>query len=138
MQWSDIKFDPSRKTLWQFAMLWLVFFAGAAFWQEFVRGQTGPALIFAALAFTIGPLGAARPEYVRPIYVAWMVLAFPIGWTMSQLILALMFYGLFAPIGLLFRLLGRDPLDRARCPDANSYWTPKPAPADVKSYFKQF
>ena len=39
-----------------------------------------------------------------------MVLAFPIGWTVSQVILAVMFYGLFTPIGLVFRLIGRDPL----------------------------
>ena len=43
-----------------------------------------------------------------------MVLAFPIGWTVSQVILLLMFYGLFTPIGLVFRLIGRDPLHRAR------------------------
>ena len=48
------------------------------------------------------------------IYVGWMILAFPIGWTISQVILVVMFFGLFTPIGLIFRLLGRDPLHRAR------------------------
>ena len=33
MQWSDIQFDPPRKTLRQFAGLWLVFFGGLALWQ---------------------------------------------------------------------------------------------------------
>ena len=45
-----------------------------------------------------------------------MVLAFPIGWTVSQVMLAMMFFGLFTPIGLVFRLIGRDPLHRARPP----------------------
>ena len=49
-----------------------------------------------------------------------------------------MFYGLFTPIGLVFRLIGRDPLQRARRPGSESYWTPKPAPADLRRYFKQF
>ena len=138
MRWSDIPFDPSRATLRQFAGLWLVFFGGLALWQGLVRGQTGLATLVAVLALTIGPLGLIRPGWIRPIYVGWMVLAFPIGWTVSQVMLALMFYGLFMPIGLLFRLLGRDPLHRTRRPGVESYWTPKPAPAGPKSYFRQF
>ena len=138
MRWSDIPFHPSRATLRQFAGLWLVFFGGLALWQGLVRGQTGLATLCAVLALTIGPLGLIRPGWIRPIYVGWMILAFPIGWTVSQVMLALMFYGLFTPIGLLFRLLGRDPLHRARRPGVESYWTPKPAPAGPKSYFRQF
>ena len=138
MRWSDIPFHPSRATLRQFAGLWLVFFGGLALWQGLVRGQTGLATLWAVLALTIGPLGLIRPGWIRPIYVGWMVLAFPIGWTVSQVMLALMFYGLFTPIGLLFRLLGRDALHRTRRPEVESYWTPKPAPAGPKSYFRQF
>ena len=67
-----------------------------------------------------------------------MVLAFPIGWTVSQVMLALMFFGLFMPFGLVFRLIGRDPLQRTRRSDRKSYWEPKPIPTDLKRYFKQF
>jgi hypothetical protein len=138
MRWSDIEFDPSRSTLRQFAGIWLVFFSGLALWQGLVRGHGGLAVVLAVLALTIGPLGLIRPGWLRPIYVGWMVLVFPIGWTVSQVMLAVIFFGLFTPIGLVFGLLGRDPLHRARRPELNSYWTPKPAPADLKSYFKQF
>jgi hypothetical protein len=65
-------------------------------------------------------------------------LAFPIGWTATQIMVAVMFYGLFTPIGLIFRLLGRDPLQRAHRSEVASYWSPKPVPADVRRYFKQF
>ena len=96
------------------------------------------ALVLGLLALVVGVLGLTRPEWMRFIYVGWMVLAFPIGWTISQVMLVVMFFGLFAPIGLVFRLLGRDPLQRARQPEPKSYWTPKPAPADLRRYFKQF
>ena len=138
MRWSDIPFHPSRATLRQFAGLWLVFFGGLALWQGLVRGQTGLATLCAVLALTIGPLGLIRPGWIRPIYVGWMILAFPIGWTVSQVILLIMYFGLFMPIGLIFRLIGRDPLHRVRRVGVESYWAPKPAPADVRSYFKQF
>jgi hypothetical protein len=138
MQWSDIPFDPPRRTLRQFAGLWLTFFGGMALWQALARGRMGLAIGLAVLAMTIGLLGLARPAAVRLIYVGWMILAFPIGWTVSQVMLALMFFGMFTPIGLVFRLVGRDPMQRVRRPDLESYWTPKPAPADLRRYFKQF
>lgn len=138
MRWSDIPFDPTRKTLRQFAGLWLVFFGGVALWQALVRGRMNLGLSIGALALVVGLAGLTRPEWVRLIYIGWMVLAFPIGWTVSQVILLLMYFGLFTPIGLVFRLIGRDPLQRARRPGIDSYWIPKPAPAGVRSYFKQF
>jgi hypothetical protein len=138
MRWSDIQFDPPRKTLRQFAGLWLVSFGGMALWQGLVRERAGLASILAVLALTIGPLGLARPDWMRRVYVGWMILAFPIGWTVSQVMLAVIFFGLFAPIGFLFRLLGRDPLHRTRRPELESYWAPKPTPTDLRRYFKQF
>jgi hypothetical protein len=138
MRWSDIQFDPPRKTLRQFAGLWLVSFGGMALWQGLVRERTGLASILAVLALTIGPFGLARPDWMRRIYVGWMILAFPIGWTVSQVLLAVIFFGLFTPIGFLFRLLGRDLLHRTCRPELESYWAPKPTPTDLRRYFKQF
>jgi Saxitoxin biosynthesis operon protein SxtJ len=138
MRWADIQFQPNRSTLRQFAGLWLVFFGGVALWQARVKGHTSLGLSFAALALVVGLAGLTRPEWVRFIYVGWMVLAFPIGWTVSQVMLLVMFYGLFMPIGLVFRLIGRDPLQCARPSSRESYWSPKSAPADLRRYFKQF
>ena len=138
MQWSDIQFHPPLKTLRQFAGLCLVFFGGLAAWQGIVSGRGTLALALAALALMIGLLGLLWPRMIRPVYVGWMILAFPIGWTVSQAMLAVMFYGLFTPIGLLFRLIGRDPLHRARRADLETYWSPKPSADDPRRYFKQF
>jgi len=138
MRWSDIQFDPTHKTLRQFAGLWLAFFGALALWHGLARGRTVVGLSLGLLALLVGLPGLARPQWMRLIYVGWMVLAFPIGWTISQVMLAVMFFGLFAPIGLVFRLLGRDSLQRARQTELKSYWGPKPVPADLGRYFKQF
>jgi hypothetical protein len=102
------------------------------------RGRLWLGIILAVLAVTIGPLGLIRPTWIRFIYVGWMVLAFPIGWTISQIILAMMFFGLFMPIGFLFRLFKRDTLRQGYRPEFESYWEHKPVPADLRYYFKQF
>jgi hypothetical protein len=138
MRWSDIQFDPPRKVLRQFAGLWLLFFGGLALWELLWRERPGSAGILALVAVVIGPLGLVRPQWIRVIYVGWMIAAFPIGWTVSQFILLIMFFGLFTPIGVTFRLLGRDALHRARRPRLETYWEPKPVPTDLRRYFKQF
>lgn len=138
MRWSDIQFDPTTTTLRQFAGLWLVFFGGLGLWEALARGHTflGAGLIVASVV--IGAPGLVRPGLLRPLFVAWMVLAFPIGWTVSLVMLAILYYGLFTPIGLVFRLVGRDALQRTRKPALETYWTPKPTPTDPRRYFKQF
>jgi Saxitoxin biosynthesis operon protein SxtJ len=138
MLWSDIPRDPPPRILRQFAGVWLVFFTGLACWQGLVRGNLTLAALFAVLAVGLGPLGLAIPRAIRPIYVGAMLVTAPIGWVVSQVILALVFYGVFTPVALVFRLIGRDALSRAPRPDQESYWQPKPAPADMKRYFRQF
>lgn len=137
MRWSDIQFRPAEKLLRQFAGLWLVFFGGMAAWQGLVRERPATGLVLGALALTIGPLGLLVPRLMRPIYVTWMVLAFPIGFVVSNLVLALLFYGLFTPVGLFFRLTGRDPLSRKR-PQGTTYYQPKTTPSDPALYLRQY
>src|SRR5262245_26372916 len=138
MTWSDLPTNPAPKVLRQFSAVWLVFFLAIGARQYFARGnhQIGAAL--GALAVVIGGLGLLKPAAVRWIFVSWMVLAFPIGWVISQVMLALMFYGLITPIALLFRLRGRDLLSRKPAPERSSFWTVKPTPQDVRSYFRQY
>ena len=138
MTWSDVNFAPPARTLRQFAGLWLLFFAGLAAARGLRDGLTALALGLAALALTVGPLGLWRPALVRPVYVAATLLTFPLGWVMSRLLLATLYYGVFTPLGLLLRLLGRDALRLRPCPQEASYWVAKPAPPDVSRYFRQF
>lgn len=137
MHWSDIPLNPPKRMLRQFAGLWLVFFAGLACHEAFLRDRLILAIGFAVLSATVGPLGLIWPKAIRWLFVGWMVLAFPIGWTISHLMLACLFYGLFTPIACCFKLIGRDVLCRQPRPGQESYWTPKAAATDVRGYFRQ-
>ncbi len=138
MTCSDLNFAPPARTLRQFAGLWLVFFAVLATARGLRDGVTSAALALAALALTVGPLGLWRPALVRPVYVAAVVLTFPLGWLTSRLLLAALYYGVFTPLGLALRLTGRDGLRLRPCPQQASYWAERPAPQDVSRYFHQF
>ena len=94
--------------------------------------------LLAALAVGLGLTGLIRPAWVRPVFVGWMMLAFPIGWLMSQVMLIVMFALVITPVGCLFRLIGRDPLALTPPRSVGSYWQPKPMPVDVRRYFRQY
>jgi len=66
-----------------------------------------------------------------------MVAAFPIGWVVSRLILSTLFFGIFTPVAFVFRLVGRDALQRYRRPQQDSCWIPKATATDPRSYFRQ-
>jgi hypothetical protein len=138
MRWSEIQFRPSDQTVRQFAGFWIVFFGGIAVYQGYFRERTTLALTLGLAAAVVGLIGLAAPRLIRPIYVAWMIAAFPIGWVVSHLILAILFYGLFTPISLFFRLIGRDALQRRPRPELKSYYVAKTTPTDPGAYLRQY
>lgn len=138
MKWSDIPFHPTGKALRQFAAAWLVFFLAVGTYQYVVRGHQRWGLTLILLAIAVSVLGLVRPAAVRWIFVGWMVLAFPIGWLLSQIMLLLLFYGVITPVALLFRFRGRDMLRSKPAPNRPTYWLPKQTPQDVTSYFHQY
>jgi len=138
MTWSDIPTKPTPKVLRQFSAAWLIFFLALGARQYLARGHHQTGLALGALALIVGSLGLFKPAAVRWLFVTCMVLAFPIGWLISQIMLALMFYGLLTPIAFLFRIRGRDLLSRKPAPHRSSFWTPKPTPDDVRTYFRQY
>ena len=84
-------------------------------------------------------LGAALPRTLRWIYIAWMSIAFVLGFVMAHVILTLFYYLVITPVGLLAKIAGRDflslKLDRA----AKSYWLPREQKArKPEDYERQF
>ena len=78
------------------------------------------------------------PKANAPLFVGLSVVAFPIGFVLSYVIMATLFYVVIAPVGFVLRLVGKDPMDRRFLPRAPSYWLDA-RPARAKSdYFKQF
>jgi hypothetical protein len=138
MQWSDISFKPTNRTLRQFAGFWIAFLGAAACWQGLLRGNTTLAIVFTALALTVGPLGLIIPQAIRWIYVGAMLAAFPIGFLLSRIVLTVLFYGVFAPVSLIFKLVNRDALGLKKRPDSRTYWTLKRRAAGPQDYFRQF
>src|SRR5690606_15580717 len=99
MKWSDISFTP--RVLRQFAALWILFFGGLGLWRGLVHGQTTLGIALVIVALTVGPLGLWRPQWIRPVYKAWVAAVFPIGWTVSLVTMAVVYYAVVTPLAVL-------------------------------------
>jgi len=84
----------------------------------------------------VGAVGTVSPPTVRGVYRVAMLITRPIGFVVAQVILALLYFLLVVPLGLLLRLFHHDPL-RRRPPGA---WIPRDrdAPVDKRRVFRQY
>ena len=113
-----------------------VFFAiGVLF---LLRHKSNPSF-FLGLGTTLILFGTIWPHALKYVYIAWMALAFTLGFVMSNVILTLFFFLLVTPIGLLSRLLGKDFLAQKWNESATSYWIPcAKETKGAESYKRQF
>ena len=83
--------------------------------------------------------GMISPYTLKPIYTGWMYFTRTMAWVITTVVLGLVFYIGFTGIGLLMRLLGKNPLDRKLDPSAASYWIKhKPYKFSKEHYQRQF
>jgi hypothetical protein len=137
MTWSDLPLKPSPRVLRQFAAAWLLFFLAMAAYQGLRLGHPTAARWLGVIALT-GLVGLWKPPWIRWLFVAATVAAFPIGWLVTQTALALMFFLMLAPLALVFRWRGRDELRLRPRPGQTGYWVERGTPPEPGRYLKQY
>ena len=95
----------------------LLIIAGFLFWKEKESFQ-----ILLTFGVTLCILGIAIPFILKPIYWVWMIFATILGWIMTRVILSLLFYIIFTPIGLIPRFFGKQFLELRWEKSKDSYW----------------
>ncbi len=88
-------------------------------------------LVLAALALF-------KPRAVGPLFVALSLVTFPIGLVVGEITLLLMYWLVFVPVGVIFRLVGRDALNRRSGKHAATYWKAKHTTGTIERYFHQY
>ena len=130
----DINWHPSDRQLRQFAGSCIVALPLVAW----IWGASVNAIGILALgAFALAAVSMFLPIAIKPLYLALSLVALPIGIVVGELALVAIYFGVFAPMGLLFRFLQRDALRLRRDPSAASYWQPKQLPRGPASYYRQ-
>ena len=112
----------------------LLIIAGFLFWKEKESFQ-----ILLTFGVTLCILGIAIPFILKPIYWVWMIFATILGWIMTRVILSLLFYIIFTPIGLILRFFGKQFLELRWDKSKESYWNFRTNEHLIKeNYEKQF
>jgi hypothetical protein len=94
--------------------------AGITWWRDHE-------LLLRAFAGISGALilaGLVVPARLGPVFRAWMGLALLISRVTTPIFLAIVYFLVIAPVGLLMRLLGRNPLRHE--PEGGSLWLSRP------------
>lgn len=130
----EVNWKPTGRQLRQFGVISLVALPLLG-WLWGGGAQVVAAL--AAVGLAIAVIGLAVPAAIRPVYLAMTLVAVPIGIVLGELAMLLIYFGLFLPIGLVFRLVRRDALERKLDRSAPSYWRLKKQPRGPASYFRQ-
>lgn len=129
---------PSRRDLLVFGALLALFTAALGSLLHYYHGLSEAARVVWLLGSVLTTIHFLIPPLRRPIYLGWMGAVYPIGWIVSHLLLALVFYFLLTPIGLLSRLLGRSSIDKRGQADSVSFWEKRPAGPPAERYFRQY
>jgi len=103
------------------------------------RGKlTSVAHVIVPLGIVLVLLGLIIPRVLIYPNKAWMKLAEGMSFISTRIILAIVYFGVLTPIGLIKRAMGWDPLHR-RSERSDSYWRPySKRQLDPRHYEKMF
>jgi len=141
----EINWKPKATDLRKFAWSLIIGFPCIAivfFLAKWIKIHTMPDvhffLMLGGLGAVVGLVCLVIPFIARPLYFVWFALAACIGLVVANTIFTVMFFGLFAPIGLITRLIGRDPLNLKWKKNAASHWIDAPPAPPASQYFRQY
>ncbi len=124
---SDRSFGLVFAAVFSIVALWPLVSSGAVRWWA-----AGVAATFALLAFV-------APRVLAPLNRAWMKLGLWMGRVVSPIVLGILFFVVFWPMGLLMRAAGKDPLRLKKPSNVSTYWVerkpPGPKPESLHNQF---
>lgn len=112
--------SATRKELRQFGLLVGAVFTVIGLWPLVFRGE--PLRLWAVgIGGLLIAFGGILPQVLRPVHTGWMWIGHILGWVNTRILLGIVFYALVTPIGLVFRLMGKDTMRRAFAESSTTY-----------------
>jgi predicted membrane metal-binding protein len=128
-----LKLPSDRSFGFTFAVVFALV-GGWLFWKgsRFGVWFLGASTLFALVAVVV-------PRVLHGLNIVWMRFGWLLNQIVSPIVMGVIFFGIFAPVGLFLRLKGRDSLRRKYEPGAKSYWIARDPPGpDGKTLPRQF
>jgi len=122
--------NPSNRT---FGFMFVLVFSMLGLWKLWKGG--GWLLI--ELAIFTALITIFQPNWLSPLNRAWMKLGQLMHKIVNPLVMAVIFFGVVTPAGILMRTLRGDPLLRKFSPQAETYWIMRQPPGPTSESLKQ-
>ncbi|MDG1121813.1 MAG: SxtJ family membrane protein [Glaciecola sp.] len=123
-----------RDFAWQFSIMLIVVFMGLLPWLFSGVIPIWPLLVAGYLMVS----AVIYPKAIYPVYVVWMVIASILGFINTQILLALVYFLVFAPVGCILRLTKGLQYQHKRSKKLNSYYIKRDKPLDKDHLTKPF
>ena len=132
-----INWQPDRKELQRFAAAMLIGFSLLALlsaWRAKGIGQSS--IVLTAIGVSLA-IAAFIPKLGRVAYLAVYLPTSVVGHIVSSIVLTLIFFLVFTPLGLVMRFMGKDFLQQRR-PKQQAGWKRVATVKTEESYYRQF
>jgi predicted membrane protein len=135
----EVNWQPSSKDLRSFGTIAIIATVIIAALLYLIKGLSlAWCISIIAVGILIFISSRVSCKLTKGIYISLTLITLPIGMAVSFLLLGAFYYLVLTPIGLFFRLTGRDVLNRKFEPNTDSYWIKRSRKEDLKHYLRQF
>ncbi len=112
--------QATNKELRQFGLVVGGVFSVIGLWPVVFRGESPRpwAMILGSLLIA---LGAMVPQTLKQVHHGWMKIGHVLGSINTRIILGIVYYLLITPMGIVMRLMGKDPMHRALGENVDTY-----------------
>lgn len=112
---------PDARTLRQFGLILgaLLYVILGLLLPYFKSYATPHWVLYTALSL-VG-IALVYPKLLKFIYHPWLKLGDILGWINTRIILGIIYFTIFTPIALLFKIIKKDPMTRSFDPNASTY-----------------
>jgi len=117
--------DLSKSSLRKFGLLVGGILIVLSLWFIFRSKWETARIILLVIGSFLLLAGFFFPFVLKGLYKIWMGLAFAIGWVVSRILIAILFYLVVTPAGIVARLTGKKFLDVDMREKKESYWIVK-------------
>jgi hypothetical protein len=98
-----------------------------------------PAIAVIVTGSILALLGLVCPPLIRALLRLAQFLSYLIGWTISGILILVLYFGVMLPVALALRVLRRQsPVSLRPDPSVSTYWEPAPPATVPESAFRQF
>lgn len=123
-----------NKKLKEFSLVWTFIFIVVAIYPLLNAENIRLWSLFISAIFIV--IAFFKPSILKSFYKIWIKFGEVIGGIVSKIIMFILYFGLFTPVSIVLKILGKDLLNKKVDKSKNTYWIKRERqPESMKNQF---